>query len=196
MNYPIRENKTMKKSKATKGEAFNTPAGRFVYSSLVERDSKYGKNDHRVTLLVPKSERNDKLVGDIFKQLNELAQESLGKKHFHIPIQDGDEQDRAIYAGNWVIRAHTGYDIKLYDKDDMLVSGPDARELFYDGAWGKINVTPSVYSSGTNHGVTLYLNGAKFLQHDKKIGGGKGFNWGDDEEDELPMTLEGLADEL
>lgn len=102
-------------------------------------------------------------------------------KGFVDPIKDGNEiyeekiaqeiEGYEHYKGMWVVNMSTG------EKFPPRVVGRNREELdqsdIYGGCWGIAACIAKAYSTGSNKGVTFYLNGFQKTDDDDRLGGGQ-----------------------
>lgn len=148
---------------------FVTPKGSFKYAWLDKPDnSEYGKGKYKCAILLPMGvKEND----DFAKKLNELHKAAKGKSDSK-PAKDGsaiadkaledgdDSGKKEALRGHWVITAKSKQKPEQKAADGRTV----LKETAKSGDFGRISLAAAEYDTGSNKGVTLYLNGIKLLE--------------------------------
>ncbi|MDR5811987.1 DUF2815 family protein [Caballeronia sp. LZ033] len=156
-----------KKGKSKIVGKFVTPKGGFKYAWLSKPDnSEYGKGKYKCAILL---EQGVKENDDFAKKLNDLHKAAKGKTDAR-PAKDGSAlADAAMEEGNdkkeslrgfWVITAKS----KQKPEQKAADGKTDLRETAKSGDYGRMSIAASEYDTGSNKGVTLYLNGIKLLE--------------------------------
>jgi hypothetical protein len=144
-----------------------TPKGVFMYAWLAKPDnSEYGKGKYKCAILL---EQGVKANDDFAKKLNEAHKAAKGKLDSR-PAKDGSKlADEAMEQGNdkkerlrgfWVITAKT----KQKPVQKAADGKTDLKATARSGDFGRMSVAIAEYDTGSNKGVTLYLNGIKLLE--------------------------------
>lgn len=156
-----------KKGKSKIVGKFVTPKGVFQYAWLDKPDnSEYGKGKFKCALLLEQGvAENDAFA----KKLNELHKVAKGKNDAK-PAKDGSAlADAAAEDGNdkkerlrgfWVITAKS----KQKPEQKAADGKTTLKESAKSGDYGRMSVAAAEYDTGSNKGVTLYLNGIKLLE--------------------------------
>ncbi|WP_179255420.1 ssDNA-binding protein [Burkholderia sp. HI2714] len=144
-----------------------TPKGVFQYAWLDKPDnSEYGKGKFKCAILLEQGvAENDAFA----KKLNELHKAAKGKNDAK-PAKDGSAlADAAAEDGNdkkerlrgfWVITAKS----KQKPEQKAADGKTTLKESAKSGDYGRMSVAAAEYDTGSNKGVTLYLNGIKLLE--------------------------------
>lgn len=171
-----------------------TPKGIFNYAWLAKRDtSEYGKNKYKCAILLEQGvPENDAFA----KKLNDLHKAAKGKADSK-PAKDGSAlADAAMEEGNdkkerlrgfWVITAKSNNKPEQKAADGKT----DLKDTARSGDFGRMSVALAEYDTGSNKGLTLYLNGIKLLE--RRAGHDLGFE--DESEDYENDDQEGSTDE-
>lgn len=171
-----------KKGKSKIVGKFVTPKGAFQYAWLDKPDnSEYGKGKYKCAILLEQGvPENDEFAA----KLNALHKTAKGKADAK-PAKDGSAlADAAMEEGNdkkerlrgfWVITAKS----KQKPTQKAADGKTDLKDTARSGDYGRMSVAAAEYDTGSNKGVTLYLNGIKLLK--RNAGPDLGF---DDESDD------------
>ncbi|AOK28862.1 MULTISPECIES: ssDNA-binding protein [Burkholderia] len=146
---------------------FVTPKGVFQYAWLDKPDnSEYGKGKYKCAILL---EQGVKENDEFAKKLNDLHKAARGKNDAK-PAKDGSAlADEAAEEGNdkkerlrgfWVITAKS----KQKPEQKAADGKTSLKETAKSGDFGRLSVAAAEYDTGSNKGVTLYLNGVKLLE--------------------------------
>lgn len=156
-----------KKGKSKIVGKFVTPKGVFQYAWLDKPDnSEYGKGKYKCAILLEQGvTENDEFAAN----LNALHKAAKGKADSR-PAKDGSAlADAAMEDGNdkkerlrgfWVITAKS----KLKPEQKAADGKTKLNETAKSGDFGRMSVAAGEYDTGSNKGVTLYLNGIKLLE--------------------------------
>ncbi|HEF4733027.1 ssDNA-binding protein [Burkholderia multivorans] len=146
---------------------FVTPKGVFQYAWLDKPDnSEYGKGKYKCAILL---EQGVKENDEFAKKLNDLHKAARGKSDAK-PAKDGSAlADAAAEEGNdkkerlrgfWVITAKS----KQKPEQKAADGKTNLKETAKSGDFGRMSIAAAEYDTGSNKGVTLYLNGIKLLE--------------------------------
>jgi hypothetical protein len=156
-----------KKGKSKIVGKFVTPKGVFKYAWLSKPDnSEYGKGKYKCAILL---EQGVKENDDFAAKLNALHKVAKGKVDAR-PAKDGSaladaaqeegNDKKESLRGHWVITAKS----KQKPEQKAADGKTDLRETVKSGDYGRLSIAASEYDTGSNRGVTLYLNGVKLLE--------------------------------
>lgn len=182
-----------KKGKSKIVGKFVTPKGTFKYAWLAKPDnSEYGKGKFKCAILL---EQGVKENDDFAKKLNDLHKAGKGKADAR-PAKDGSAlADAAMEEGNdkkeslrghWVITAKS----KQKPEQKAADGKTDLRETAKSGDYGRMSIAASEYDTGSNKGVTLYLNGIKLLERRAQSNLGFEDETGDYENDSAEPSMD------
>jgi hypothetical protein len=173
-----------------------TPKGVFMYAWLDKPDnSEYGKGKYKAAILLEQGvKENDAFA----KKLNDAHKAAKGKADSK-PAKDGSaladaaqEEDaentkKEKLRGFWVITAKTNQKPSQVAADGKTKLGETARS----GDYGRLSVALAEYDTGSNKGLTLYLNGVKLLER-RSGAGDLGFEdeTDDYENDTTPASMD------
>ena len=180
-----------------------TAKGRIIFHSLFEKDSykdpvsgAESKPQYKLDLAMSEeamSEYWDHVYGVMIEATGKTEDEitNLIEGGFiSVPIKDGDElaaaraargKDGSAMAGLEILRSHTSFNahgedgpggIYVVDQYNNKVEW-DNRSIIYSGCYVRANVSFKYYQSGSNTGVTCYLNGVQFAEDGDRLGGDK-----------------------
>lgn len=128
------------------------------------------------TLVIPKTDKATvKKINGAIEESEKAGKAKYGEKFKMIkgsPLKDGDAKDceSPEYAGCFYIRTSTASRPFLFDRRKQQIS--DRAEI-YSGCYGiaSINIDAFQTKSGTNKGVTAYLNGIQKTRDGESLGG-------------------------
>jgi len=148
----------------TKVETVVSPVGTAAYSWLTKADTAFGQNHFKVTLMLDKSDKDNKAFVD---KVNKTHKEFSDGKKTPSPIKDGDASDKEELAGKWSFTAKTQYAPKLVDTQRQQLpenTAPMSGDLI------RVAMGLAGYDTGANAGVSLRLKAVQLVE--KRNAGG------------------------